>query len=361
MRDSMMLHEAMMMAVEAHKGQVRKGTDIPYIVHPMEVLQILTAMNGDTELLIAGVLHDIVEDTAVTAEDIRERFGDVVADLVCHHTEDKSKSWEERKQVTIDEIYKGERSVRYLIFADMLSNLRSQWADYQKVGESLWERFNAPKEKQSWYYSARLDAFDDLMDDECAAKFYWEAQALYKDIYVDFYMDSENSMLYQKSAHGEGYCLMFNTVQWQRYDGEIPKSCVRIVRALAERLEENDSAAFWMRHTCDCTDARYLLGVDSGYIHTFALENGNIFFFIEKEDQDEAVYTYWFDEINARRLLVQLRIEYEVEMSLSDALKKAFGGVNIISRLLAFCNKNQVEYKNFVYSPNDRHECSLIQ
>ena len=204
MRDSMMLHEAMMMAVEAHKGQVRKGTDIPYIVHPMEVLQILTAMGADTDLLIAGVLHDTVEDTAVTAEDIRERFGDAVADLVCHHTEDKSKSWEERKQVTIDEIRKGDRCVRYLIFADMLSNLRSQWADYQKVGEGLWERFNAPKEKQSWYYSARLDAFHDLMDDECAAKFYWEAQALYKDIYVDFYMDSENGMLCPKSALGEG-------------------------------------------------------------------------------------------------------------------------------------------------------------
>ena len=202
--DNCRLNKAITFATEKHSGQLRKSTKIPYILHPLDVLQILYSMRADTSLLIAGVLHDTVEDTAVTAEDIRERFGDAVANLVCHHTEDKSKSWEERKQVTIDEIRKRDRYVRYPIFADMLSNLRSQSTDYQKVGEGLWERFNAPKEKQSWYYSARLDAFHNLMDDECAAKFYWEAQALYKDIYVGFYMDSENGMLCPKSVLGEG-------------------------------------------------------------------------------------------------------------------------------------------------------------
>ena len=153
---------------------------------------------------------------------------------------------------------------------------------------------------------------------------------------------------------------MFNRVKWQRYDGEIPKSCVRITRTLAERLEDNGSAAFWMCHTCDCFDARYLLGVDSGHIHTFALENGNIFFFVEKEDQDEVVYTYWFDEMNAKRLLVQLCIEYGVEIGLLDMLKRALGDVDIISRLLSFCNKNQVECKSLVYSQSEGEECDLI-
>ena len=66
-----------------------------------------------------------------------------------------------RKQRTIESIREGEQRVRYLIFADMLSNLHSQWADHKVVGEELWKRFNAPKENQSWYYSARLDAFDE--------------------------------------------------------------------------------------------------------------------------------------------------------------------------------------------------------
>ena len=360
-KDGMKLHEAMMMAVKAHKGQVRKGTDVPYIVHPMEVLQILTAMRGDTELLVAGVLHDVVEDTTVTAEDIQERFGNEVAELVCHHTEDKRQSWEERKQATINEIRKGNQRVRYLIFADMLSNLRSQWADYQEVGEALWKRFNAPKEKQSWYYSARLDAFDDMMGDECAENFYWEAQALYKDIYVAFYMDTEDGMLYQESAHGEKYCLPFNTVQWQEYDGEIPKSCVRIVRTLAERLEDNGSASFWMCHTCDCDDARYMLREDGSFIHTVVVEDGNVFFLIEGENQDGAIYGYWFDDMNTKRFFVQLRIVYGIESCLSNVLKTAFGGADGISRLLAFCNKHQVVYKRLIYSQNNGDECNLIQ
>ena len=241
------------------------------------------------------------------------------------------------------------------------SNLRSMYSNYQEVGEELWSRFNAPKEKQSWYYSARLDAFDDMMGDECAENFYWEAQALYKDIYVAFYMDTEDGMLYQESAHGEKYCLPFNTVQWQEYDGEIPKSCVRIVRTLAERLEDNGSASIWMRHTCDCDDARYMLREDGSFIHTVVVKDGNVFFLIEGENQDGAIYGYWFDDMNTKRFFVQLRIVYGIESCLSDVLKTAFGGADGISRLLAFCNKHQVVYKRLIYSQNNGDECNLIQ
>ncbi len=348
-RESMMLHEAMMMAVKAHEGQFRKGTDIPYIVHPMEVLQILTAMGADTELLIAGVLHDAVEDTAVTAEDIRARFGDAVAELVCHHTEDKSQSWEARKQATIHEIREGDRRVRYLIFADMLSNLRSQWADYQMVGEDLWARFNAPREKQSWYYSARLDAFDDLMKDENAADFYWEAQSLYKDIYVKFYMSTEDGALYQDGAHGERYYLPFNTVQWQAYEGEIPSSCVQIVRALAERLEDNGSAPFWMQHAQDCGDGTYLIWTDGVAADTLVVKDENIFFFAQEREQDGAMHTYWLDKMNAKRFLVQLRFEYGTEKPLAEVLREALGDADGSDRLIAFCNEKCVDYEVYIH------------
>ena len=76
------LHDAIVFAAKAHKGQVRKGTDVDYITHPMEVLQILTQMGADGNLLIAGVLHDVVEDTDVTLDEVRELFGDDVATLV---------------------------------------------------------------------------------------------------------------------------------------------------------------------------------------------------------------------------------------------------------------------------------------
>ena len=89
------LNEAIVFATERHAGQVRKGSGKPYIVHPLEVLTILTDMEAGADVLIAGVLHDTVEDTGTTIEEIRSRFGDAVADLVAGCSEDKSKSWEE--------------------------------------------------------------------------------------------------------------------------------------------------------------------------------------------------------------------------------------------------------------------------
>jgi len=93
------LNNAINFAVKYHTGQLRKGTTVPYIVHPLESMQILQRMNGDTDLLIAGVLHDILEDTQATEEEIAQIFGSEVAHLVAAHSEDKSKTWEERKTI----------------------------------------------------------------------------------------------------------------------------------------------------------------------------------------------------------------------------------------------------------------------
>ena len=79
-----LLHESIVFVNKAHKGQLRKGTDIDYVSHPMEVMQILTAMRADDNLIIAGVLHETVENTDVTLDDIEEKFGSEVASLVAH-------------------------------------------------------------------------------------------------------------------------------------------------------------------------------------------------------------------------------------------------------------------------------------
>ena len=126
------LNKAITFATERHSGQVRKSTTIPYILHPLEVLQILYSMRADTDLLIAGVLHDTVEDTDTTLDEIREIFGDDVAELVASNSEDKSKTWDERKQHTITELAKADNRVKMLVLADKLSNIRSIVYDYKK-------------------------------------------------------------------------------------------------------------------------------------------------------------------------------------------------------------------------------------
>ena len=164
-----MLNEAIIYATEKHDGQKRKATDIPYIVHPLECVAIASRMTSDEEMLAAAALHDTVEDCkgkGVTIEDIRSRFGDRVAHFVAHESEDKSKTWIERKQTTVDALKDSNKEECILVLADKLSNMRSVEHDYEVLGEQLWERFNMKdKDTIGWYYSAIADAIEDKVSE----------------------------------------------------------------------------------------------------------------------------------------------------------------------------------------------------
>lgn len=212
------LNRAIRFATERHAGQKRKGTDIPYILHPLEVMQILYSVRADTELLIAGVLHDTVEDTDTTSDEIRELFGDDVADLVAANSEDKSKTWDERKQHTLDTLPSADLRVKQLILADKLSNLRSIAYDYRQLGAKLWERFRAPAAKQAWYYGGIDNALSSLQYSHCK-DLYWEYVGLFKDVFVKYYLDEELEILHQVCLSGEHYCLRRSSPQlWQTYE-----------------------------------------------------------------------------------------------------------------------------------------------
>lgn len=146
-----MKQQAKTFAEHAHKGQRRKNANIPYITHPIRVAERLESIHASDELICAAYLHDVVEDTPFEIEDIEQQFGPRVAHLVAAHTEDKSKSWQERKQHTIDIMKDAEKEVKYLIVADRLDNLLDLEKDLQQLGEQAWDIFNAPYEKQKWY------------------------------------------------------------------------------------------------------------------------------------------------------------------------------------------------------------------
>jgi len=212
------LNQAICFATERHAGQTRKGTTLPYILHPLEVLQILYSMRADTEVLIAGVLHDTVEDTDTSMEEIRARFGDDVAELVASNSEDKSKTWDERKRHTIETLSSAPHRVKQLILADKLANLRSIAHDYKNLGDQLWSRFNAPAEKQAWYYGGIDDALSTLQYHGDCADLYWEFNRLFKDVFVKYYLDEENNVLHQVCRSGEHYCLQKSLPEfWDTY------------------------------------------------------------------------------------------------------------------------------------------------
>jgi len=150
-----LIHEAIIFATFKHNASKypnRKETNIPYITHPMEVMQILTANNCSEKVIVAGILHDTLEDTYTKSDEISEKFGQEVLEIVQSESEDKSKSWEERKQTTIDHLKTASLETKLVCCADKLANIRSMASDKITVGDQLWERFNATKERIQWYY-----------------------------------------------------------------------------------------------------------------------------------------------------------------------------------------------------------------
>jgi len=153
---------AVEVAARAHRHQLRKGTDIPYIVHPIGVGLILIRAGCPEEVVAAGILHDILEDTPVTYEYLRDNFNERIADLVTACSEpDRSLSWEERKQHTLEFIKTAPLEVRTIVCADKLHNLRSIAADYRKIGEELWKRFKRGRPEQEWYYRSVAETLCD--------------------------------------------------------------------------------------------------------------------------------------------------------------------------------------------------------
>ena len=155
-----MINRAIEFATEAHKGQFRKGTKRPYIVHPIEVGDIVSSMTKDPEVISAAILHDTIEDCEqVTEEMIQELFSPRVALLVAKESEDKSKTWVERKGATIEYLKIAPREVQMIGLADKLSNMRDINRDYPVCGEELWSRFRMKDKKMiGWYYIGVMES-----------------------------------------------------------------------------------------------------------------------------------------------------------------------------------------------------------
>ena len=160
--------QALKFAVEAHSGTERREKGYPYIIHPMEAAAIVATITNDSEMLAAAVLHDTVEDTAVTLTQIRERFGDRVAMLVQHETGplDENLTWRERKTAQVEQLAAAPYDSKVVALGDKLSNMRGIALDYRQIGDKIWSRFNAPNGKPDveWYYRSLSKAMNELSE-----------------------------------------------------------------------------------------------------------------------------------------------------------------------------------------------------
>lgn len=180
MISSSLFEEAAKFALRAHSGMIRKKERVPYILHPMEVAAIAATMSADEALLAAALLHDTVEDTDTSSDEIEDRFGKRVAELVASETEDKhrgrpaSETWLLRKQESISVLVSsGDIEIEKLWLSDKLSNMRSFYRLYQTQGSSLWKNFHqTDPAMQAWYYRTIRDVVrDDLKDYEAWKEF----------------------------------------------------------------------------------------------------------------------------------------------------------------------------------------------
>lgn len=179
--------KAIILAVNAHKGIGRKGNQLPYILHPMEAAAITATMTEDQEMLAAAVLHDVVEDTLVTIEEIRREFGSRVAMLVESESEEKTpgmerETWHYRKAKAMERLSKSSLEIKMIAMGDKLSNMRAIYRDYHAIGEKVWDRFNTKDPAEhAWHYRELAKALSDLKDTDA----YREFERLVSDIFPE--------------------------------------------------------------------------------------------------------------------------------------------------------------------------------
>ncbi|OON85891.1 hypothetical protein BXO88_09655 [Oribacterium sp. C9] len=185
--------EAMNFAAFAHRKQMRKGVDIPYIIHPIECSMIVASITQDEDVVIAALLHDVIEDTEFGYEDIKERFGQRVADLVQGETEDKrldqakKHTWAVRKKETIEQLKEADLDSKIICLGDKLSNIRASVRDYEGNKEDFWQRFNqTDPDFQGWYYERIRDILSEELSYTDAWKEYDElCTSLFGDLDLD--------------------------------------------------------------------------------------------------------------------------------------------------------------------------------
>ena len=233
--DSTLLDKAIVFAVKAHANTERRGKGFPYIVHPMEAVEIVATMTSDQELLAAAALHDTVEDTDVTLDDIRREFGDRVAKLVEEESDkfmegvSEADSWHDRKQAAIDRLGAASREAKMVALGDKLSNARAIYRDYVQKGDELWKIFHVTdKAEHEWHYRGLARALSDLAGTFAFAEF----ESLVQKVFGDPKPELVDMADYEESGDG------FTAISYNHKGGDKMMKLYAPFIPLAEPLRE---------------------------------------------------------------------------------------------------------------------------
>jgi guanosine-3',5'-bis(diphosphate) 3'-pyrophosphohydrolase len=161
----MIITKAKIFAEKAHQGQLRKISGAPYFTHLENVALTLFNAGFSNNVVAAGYLHDIIEDTKVTKLQISDLFGNEVVKLVLANSENKLLEWEDRKTETIEKAKTASLEIKALIAADKLDNTSDLLKQYRLQGDNVWSYFNRGFNKQAWYYQNLLKSLYHGLED----------------------------------------------------------------------------------------------------------------------------------------------------------------------------------------------------
>lgn len=155
-----LIEKAIRLAVVAHKDQVRKSDNSPYIVHPLMVARLVDTAGFSEVVVAAAVVHDVLEDTDVDEETLRRELGDEVVAIVKAVSEDTSLSWEVRKQLYITTVAHAQEAAKAVSVADKIHNAESLIDAHEKQGEVIWRHFNRPRAQKLWFERTLLETLE---------------------------------------------------------------------------------------------------------------------------------------------------------------------------------------------------------
>lgn len=211
--DTTILDKAILFAIKAHANTERRGVGIPYSIHLLEAVEIVATMTKDQEIMAAAALHDTVEDTEVSIDEIRATFGERVASLVQLESEkrtpgaDERASWRSRKEQAILTLSQAPYEAKMVALGDKLSNIRAIARDYRSLGDQLWSRFHAPNGKadHEWHYRSLANALFDLAGFDAYKEFLSLLDQTFgpRDLSIPYPINLED---YERS--GEGFCAV---------------------------------------------------------------------------------------------------------------------------------------------------------
>lgn len=158
------VEKATQIAVDAHINHRRKTDDTPYVAHPLAVARILERAGFDDAVVAAAIVHDVLEDTDVTEEELRSALGDEITDMVTAVSEDSSLGWEERKEKYAQDVAQASEGAKAVSVGDKIHNLKSLIDGYEVQGKNIWKKFNRGKEKKLWFENLLLSSLMETWD-----------------------------------------------------------------------------------------------------------------------------------------------------------------------------------------------------